>query len=720
MQNNQAPPAPPAGVHWAPQVGVLGGQPPPQGGAPPAPPGPPGPPGPPVPPMQPQFAAPQHAYKNYVEYYGDHSTDPYHGDYTDVMMDYNVPAVGNSRHSKETLLFRATQASLQDHPMAFISLCRKDDAAANNPGTMLVTHRVAKYPLTLTGPAQPWDDRVFAISGDVTYQQVAIVPWSDNHFSRVQGETRVLTTQALNQHWAGNPLDPLVGPHADDEPNTELVYTRHCMYVPHKYTPLVIGVSLTPREAWERLHAAISADGKEQECKPLLDFVKVCVTREAAGMASRVAGLWPTMEQPPNTALFNFFRRMLKRDLPGAFGHATTGAQATAHQIGAAVGNLANEQQQQQQFSDITKAGLELMAEDYLSKKRTIVLSEATSAAKNDLMDMLDLPEKGASWPNKPILQHIDGFSWLKGDEDCIENRTAYMDYLNNLLQIPTHYALADAQPNKKLLSVELLRQMPESRKVSGTTDVAIAKSEHVHNNAVRNNIETLFELKTPKNMRKKDHTPQTIGEHFAASYLNPEHAVVSVLTDLNQQWTFFWFARRNDASKMALFKLCLSGGEATMHAKYLLDSIYGNAVGDTLPATFTNRQPFQAVLDSVVKNKRARRDIDSNDSHSPDQDSKPSPSCGADQPPTSGNDAGSSSRSGGRAQLNNQVTAGGGGGKGAPMSMASALSLFAPPADRDVANELDLLDMVDESEQYEIVRSFTSKHIVPFMTGRK
>ena len=378
-------------------------------------------------------------------------------------------------------------------------------------------------------------------------------------------------------------------------------------------------------------------------------------------------------------------------------------------------------QQQQQpppQFSETAKAGLELMAEDYLTKKKTIVLSEATYTAKNDLMDMLDLPEKGASWPNKPILQHVDGFSWLKGDEDCTENRTAYMAYLNNLLQIPTHYALADAQPNRKLLTVELLRQMPESRKVSGTTDVAIAKSEHVHNTAVRNNIETLFELKTPKNMSKKDHTPQTIGEHFAASYLNPDHAVVSVLTDLNQKWTFFWFARGEDASKVALYKLCLDGGEATAGAKYLLDSLYDNAVGDTLPTTFANRQPFQAVMDSVARNKRVKREIDRDDSHSPDQDSKPSPSSGADQPPTSGTDAGSSSRSGGTAHQNNQGDAGGGGG--APMSMASALGLFAPPADRDVANELDLLDMVDESEQYEIVRSFTSKHIVPFMTGQK
>ena len=192
----------------------------------------------------------------------------------------------------------------------------------------------------------------------------------------------------------------------------------------------------------------------------------------------------------------------------------------------------------------------------HLPKKRTIVLSQATYATTNDLMDMLDLPEKGASWPNKPnSLQHVDGFAWLHGDQDCIENRTAYMAYLNNLLQIPAHYALADTQPNKQLLTVQLLRQMPErSRKVSGTTHVAIAKSQHVHNNAIRNNIEILLEVKTPQNMSQKDHTPPTIAKHFAAAYLNPDHAVVSVLTDFNQHWTFVWFAKRRDASsKIAL-----------------------------------------------------------------------------------------------------------------------------------------------------------------------
>jgi hypothetical protein len=52
-------------------------------------------------------------------------------------------------------------------------------------------------------------------------------------------------------------------------------------------------------------------------------------------------------------------------------------------------------------------------------------------------------------------------------------------------------------------------------------------------------------------------------------------------------------------------------------------------------------------------------------------------------------------------------------------MDMARALRRFAPHSNSDVANELDLLDMVDETEQYEIVRSFAAKHIVPFMTGQ-
>lgn len=67
------------------------------------------------------------------------------------------------------------------------------------------------------------------------------------------------------------------------------------------------------------------------------------------------------------------------------------------------------------QFSETARAGLELMAEDYYTRKRTIVRSDATHAAKTYLMDMLGLPEIGASWLNKPYLSEaVGGYSWLK------------------------------------------------------------------------------------------------------------------------------------------------------------------------------------------------------------------------------------------------------------------------------------------------------------------
>lgn len=122
----------------------------------------------------------------------------------------------------------------------------------------------------------------------------------------------------------------------------------------------------------------------------------------------------------------------------------------------------------------------------------------------------------------------------------------------------------------------------------------------------------------------------------------------------------------------------------------------------------------FKPFFDCVVRNKRSRREFDRDDGDSQDQDSKPSPSGGAGRHPTPGTDGVSSSTSRGTGNHTDQGDSGGGGA--GPMSMASALSLFAPPADRDAANEMDLLDMVDENEQYEIVRSFAEKHIVPYM----
>ena len=97
------------------------------------------------------------------------------------------------------------------------------------------------------------------------------------------------------------------------------------------------------------------------------------------------------------------------------------------------------QQLQQQQlppnFSENATKGLEAFGEDYIQKKKTIVLNEATITGKNDLLDMIQLPERGASWESKPDgLSRVDTFNWLPCDEDHKDNRCAYMAYLNQKL----------------------------------------------------------------------------------------------------------------------------------------------------------------------------------------------------------------------------------------------------------------------------------------------
>ena len=63
--------------------------------------------------------------------------------------------------------------------------------------------------------------------------------------------------------------------------------------------------------------------------------------------------------------------------------------------------------QQQPQLSQLSEtdiAGLKLMAEEAMAKKRTIVLSEVSMTTKDDLIDMLGSSEVTAVWPNKPDL----------------------------------------------------------------------------------------------------------------------------------------------------------------------------------------------------------------------------------------------------------------------------------------------------------------------------
>ena len=266
-------------------------------------------------------------------------------------------------------------------------------------------------------------------------------------------------------------------------------------------------------------------------------------------------------------------------------------------------------------FTTEETAAIARMAVDYSAKIKTIVLSDATATSKRALLSMfLDMPEKAASWPTMPsTCPEYPVFQWNSSHEDSSENRTSYMKHLAENVRLPGNYIFADVQPIRGLLDVEIRGVDSDSRRIRGTTDVVITTSENVRNKTIRNSFDAQIELKKPKNLANKDHSPQVIAEHFAAAFLNQMRGIVSILTDLTSSWTFYWFADCDDApGGVALYKHVQEGGAAAAASKYILENFQAvestSITSTTLPSTLPDRLSFHAILHKLSEVPRPKR----------------------------------------------------------------------------------------------------------------
>jgi len=353
----------------------------------------------------------------------------------------------------------------------------------------------------------------------------------------------------------------------------------------------------------------------------------------------------------------------------------------------------------------------------FLEKKASMLLSNATTRNKDEPLQLLRLREHGAAWDKKPEDADLPDFTsheWLAGVEDSAENREAYMKYLQCHVALPDNYSVVDVQPNRTLLSTPLANT---GRTIRGTTDVVVAESRNIQNNAVRNNVEALLELKKPENLRQTDHCPQAVVEHLAASHLNANVGVVSFLTDLTNSWTIFWFGWSEDEPGVVLYKLELHEAKAGPLALFILKNLKNKSMRELLPTTFSDRLSFAEVhrqiqLDNDNPKRQRMSPGSGNGGGSSEQGTSSTP-----EPAQRHTSSGPANESTGRSQpqgdqadqLRDTLTV---------MDKVDVLRRFAPRYNDDVADELDLLDMVDQSEQLEIIRSFAMKHIVPHMYG--
>lgn len=171
-------------------------------------------------------------------------------------------------------------------------------------------------------------------------------------------------------------------------------------------------------------------------------------------------------------------------------------------------------------------------------------------------------------WNEKPEF-HEPGtaHTWLEGEEDSPGNRAAYMAYLRNTsnIEFPPNTQLFEGASEKELLSVKFWGF--GNIKTSGNIDVVLADSRHQDLSTVRQNMLVGIELKKDTNKDGETIERQVTLQHLAASYLNPSTGILTIMTDLNDCWLFFWF----DEEKR-LLRLKASRPEALFLIKHVQD----------------------------------------------------------------------------------------------------------------------------------------------------
>jgi hypothetical protein len=270
----------------------------------------------------------------YVELYRQ-SLDPLGGD-------YGTWLAGHSQAAANPGAVRSTMLGTPDTvAKVYLMLCPGHDGLPR----VQTLFRPRQY-AALPGIVTPWDGNVYGFATDFLGpgNQITTVQWPEDAFHLSAAEVYVKDVASMAEALTKSGGAASLGPYVAADANVAVVRTRMMMVVPHPYVPLVLGASLTPREAWMRLSTPITTDNRMAACAPLLDWLRIaCTVRPLAEHA--VAGTvaqspvyhLPPVAVVPDAALAKHSWDIVTADMPQLLGATRSHEQALMHAVTVAV-----------------------------------------------------------------------------------------------------------------------------------------------------------------------------------------------------------------------------------------------------------------------------------------------------------------------------------------------------------------------------------------------
>lgn len=164
----------------------------------------------------------------------------------------------------------------------------------------------------------------------------SLVELPDTLFNRIQPVNQVPDTGLLEQELNAAPDIAMLGPYAAGTADCSQVVSRQAMLVPNGIARMFLHQNMAPRAAYEAIMGALQAAGAVADCMPLVDWLRLTLTRPAANAPLRTAvePLRPPVLINPNTYMaFQSYRlEHMHLDLPGITPGALSQLDQVIHQ----------------------------------------------------------------------------------------------------------------------------------------------------------------------------------------------------------------------------------------------------------------------------------------------------------------------------------------------------------------------------------------------------
>lgn len=255
------------------------------------------------------------APRTYRELYSDATNNPPEARTAAYLAGYRFTDPGGAVPTPAALKDQ-TIALSDRQPMAFLALITGRDDGLE----VVIVHRMLRYVDAPGDEPTGLHDHVLGFVGDILPHQYPTVEVQGSAFHLVGTAVRVPTVAAMTTllpTW--EEAQQVLGPYTEQDPETEVIRTRHIQLLPGRYAALLIHRNrVRPKQAYQDIVSAIQAQHETEACQDVIAWLRAaCTARGGGGPLNAVPSVlhtFPPLHLPREA--YRYVNMKVQADLP--------------------------------------------------------------------------------------------------------------------------------------------------------------------------------------------------------------------------------------------------------------------------------------------------------------------------------------------------------------------------------------------------------------------